>query len=121
VERLTKKMEEFHEITRELTLSQREKLTGRRDQLPITFFVRQITKHDSYKRKIAEQLREDGKTVYVEKHLILDNIKIRPDVCYFEDNRWNIVEIEHKGNHHNNIFKNFKRLSKIANITVIDI
>ena len=104
-----------------MMLSHREKLTGNREQLPITWFVRRTTKHDSYKMKKAEELRKDGKRVYIEKHLILSGIKIRPDICYFEGGKWNIIEIEHKGDHQNNIFKNFKKLSKIANITVIDI
>ncbi|MBR9682735.1 MAG: hypothetical protein GOV02_03605 [Candidatus Aenigmarchaeota archaeon] len=122
MERLTKEQyEEFCKFARKITLSHREKLTGRKDQLPITFYVRPATKHDSYKRKIAEKLRDEGKTVYVEKHLTLDGIKMRPDVCYFEDDKWNIIEIEHLGYRKNNIFKNFERLSKIANITVIDI
>ena len=46
---------------------------------------------------------------------------IRHDNRFFENGKWNFVEIEYGCNHQNNIFKNYEELSKVANIMVIDI
>ena len=67
------------------------------------------------------EIKEVGKKVFLEKTLSLNGIRIRPDVCYLEDNKWNIIEIEFGGHHQNKIFKNFDVISRVANIKVIDI
>ena len=77
--------------------------------------------HRETKRKIAKELEENGKKVFLEKTLYLNGMRIKPDICYLENNKWNIIEIEFGNDCQNKIFKNFDIVSKIANIKVIDL
>jgi len=107
-----------------MRINRRIKLTNRKDQTVLEEFERLLSdgkEHRKEKKKIAETLKNQGKEVFIEKYLVLNSIRIKPDICYFEDNKWNIVEIEFGGHHQNKIFKNFDTISKLANIKVIDV
>lgn len=77
--------------------------------------------HFKFKGELARKLRNQGKQVLTEKELILNGIKLRPDVCFFENGKWKIFEIEHNGGHKNKIITNTGKLSDIADIQIIDV
>jgi hypothetical protein len=111
-------------ISQEIRISTRIKLTKGKDQSILEEFIRpswDSKEHRAKKFKFAEDLKNQGKNVFIEKCLTLNGIRIRPDICYLEDDRWNIIEIEFGGHHQNKIFKNLNVISKIANVKVMDI
>jgi hypothetical protein len=71
--------------------------------------------------RIANNLKSKGKNVLMEKFLTIGGIRCRPDICFFEDGRWNIIEVEYCHSNKNKILRNYEELSKVANIQVIDI
>lgn len=109
----------FIEFYEEYIKNERKRLTGRTDQRLIKEYIGSYSEHDSYKIKLARKLGYEGKKVFVEKHLNLSGIRCRADIAYFENNKWNIIEIEYSRGHKNNILQNYKKLSKIANIKII--
>ncbi len=92
--------------------------TGRMDQSIIDEFIT-ISKHNIIKNKIAKSIEESGKEVFVEKYLVLEGIRFIADIAYFENGKWNIIEIQNRIGNKNSILKNFYKLSKVANIKVI--
>lgn len=84
-------------------------------------FINECFSHFKSKRELVGKLRIQGKQVLTEKELILNGIKLRPDVCFFENGKWKIFEIEHNGGHKNNIVTNVDKLSNIADIQTIDV
>jgi hypothetical protein len=77
--------------------------------------------HKEAKIKIARKLEETGKKVFLEKNLNINGISFRADVCFLEDGKWNIIEVEYGNDHQNTIFRNYNTLSKLVDIKVIDI
>ena len=78
-------------------------------------------KHKEMKKRIAEKLRNEGKEVRIETTLCIGGVRIRPDICYFANNRWFIKEIECGFTHRNRILKNLDVLKKHADIEIINI
>lgn len=105
-------------MIKDLIRDRRKHYTGRTDQAIIKEFIT-ISKHDLMKNKIAKELKEAGKNVLIEKYLVLEGVRFRADIAYFENGRWNFVEVQDRFGNKNNILKNFNKLSKVANIKVI--
>ena len=120
----SKTIRKIIKISREIRVNKRIKLTKRKDQSILIEFIKpswDSPKHRREKMKIAEQLKGEGKEVFIEKTLHLNGIKVRPDICYQENGKWNIIEIEFGGNRQNKIFKNYDKISKIATVKVVDV
>lgn len=121
------KIEELFEvlmrISKQRKVERRIRLGLRREQSILLDFVflSECFSHLIFKRQIAERFRKEGKQVFIEKGMILHGIRMRPDVCFFENGKWNIFEIEHNGGHKNNIIRNMHKLSDIASIQIIDV
>lgn len=109
----------FTEIYKEYIISQRKRFSGRSDQKLIKEYIGSYSEHDSYKIRLARRLSYTGKKVYIEKYLKLCGIRCRADIAYFENGKWNIIEIEFCRGHKNNILKNINKLRKVANVKVI--
>lgn len=57
--------------------------------------------------------------MFIEKRLTIDGIRIRPDISFFENGKWNFVEIEYGCGRKNNIFRHRETIAKVANVRVI--
>lgn len=113
------------EMVKMMKMTKRRCYTGREDQSIIREFMRlkgasESNKHKEIKRKISEELKRMGENVRVETTLNIAGIKIRPDVCYLEDGKWFIKEIECGFTHRNKILRNLDVLKVHADIEVIN-
>jgi hypothetical protein len=117
-------IEEVKRFSKKVKMTYRVARGNRIDQAILSEFLERIKPeskiHREAKLKIAREMTEKGKKVLVERALNLDGIRTRPDICFLEDGKWNIIEIEYGNDHQNNIFKNYDAISKIANIKVIN-
>lgn len=117
-------IEEVKKFAKRLKIAYRVARGNRIDQSMLTEFLERIKPegktHREVKLKIAKEMTEKGKNVLVERALNLNGIRTRPDICFLEDGKWNIIEVEYGNDQQNNIFKNYDIISKIANISVID-
>src|SRR3989344_3470130 len=119
------KLEEMFEALKRISeLKKRErriKFGVRKEQSILLdfIFINECFSHFKSKRELVEKLRTRDKQVLTEKELILNGIKLRPDVCFFENGKWKIFEIEHNGGHKNNIVTNINKLSSVADIEII--
>jgi hypothetical protein len=104
----------------EMKINQRLRFTNRKDQSILREFMRFPTPHDVMKLRIAEKLKNNSKDVFVEETINIAGIRCRPDICYVEDDKLNIIEIEDSCQYKNNIFKNYEIISKIANISIVN-
>ena len=97
---------------------------ARRDQFILLEFLEpkpESKSHKEAKKRIAKKLEMEGKRVFLEKTLHINGVKFRPDICFMENNKWNIIEVEFGNDYKNNIFKNYNKISRDVNIEVINI
>jgi len=98
---------------------------NRRDQTILSEFLERIRPeskvHREAKLKIAKELEKEGKKVLVERALNFNGMRTRPDICFLENDKWNIIEVEFGNDGQNNIFRNYETISKMANVKVINI
>lgn len=117
-------IEEVKRFAKKVKMAYRVARGNRIDQAILSEFLERIRPeskiHREAKLKIAREMTEKGKKVLVERALNLGGIRTRPDICFLEDGKWNIIEIEYGNDRQNNIFKNYDAISKIANIKVVN-
>ena len=113
-------------LSKSIRISKRVFKGARRDQAILSEFLVYKHRHESNihketKLKIAKYLEYKGKKVFIEKLMKIEGIPIKPDICFFDEGKLNIIEIECGDKRQNNIFRNYDIISKKAYIQMIRI
>lgn len=120
--RLEEMLEALKKFTELKKKERRMKFGVRNGQSILLDFIfrNECFSHFKLKNELARRLRNEGRKVITEKELVFNGIKMRPDVCFFENGKWKFFEIEHNGGHKNNIVRNKEMFSGFADIQIID-